>query len=98
MYKPLFDSKKLSLWGRVKDISRSGMRLEVPTANTLKCSHEPDNDFAASAFLPTGKRLDVSAKIVKCDKSSAKGTAELGVKFVNLNEHANQVLGFFLMP
>ena len=98
MYRPASDSRKLSLWGRIKDISQSGMRLQVPKSNLMTCSHAPGDDFAASAFLPTGKRLDVWVEVVKRSPLSPKGNYDLGMKFYNLNEHTNQVLGFFLMP
>ncbi len=98
MYRPVFDPRKTLLWGKIKDISKTGMRMEVPTANTLTCSHEVDDDFSASAFLPNGKQLDVTIKIVRQYEPTAKETRDLGFKFIKLTQHASELLGFFLMP
>ncbi|MFO7688310.1 MAG: cyclic nucleotide-binding domain-containing protein [Desulfobacterales bacterium] len=98
MYRPSAAHRKTLLWGKIKDISKTGMRLEVKTENTLTWPHEAGEDFSASAFLPSGKRLDVTAKIVRQYELAAKGTCELGMKFVNLSQHASELLGFFLMP
>jgi hypothetical protein len=98
MYRPAADTRKLILWGRIRDISKSGIRLEVPKGNLLTCAHAPGDSFAASAFLPTGKQLDVFVEVVRCSDVSPEGKYVLGMKFYNLNEYNSMILGFFLMP
>jgi len=97
MYRTIDAATKAILWGMMKDLSRTGMCLEVPQTNNYKCSHEPGDLFAASSFLPNGKRLDVKMKIVRIHESIDKRVITLGLLFVDLNEHINKKLGFFLM-
>ena len=97
MYRPVQDKDRTSLWGQMKDLSRTGMCLEVPETNSFQCSHEPGDEFLASAFLPTGKRLDVKMKIARAYEPPAKGVLSLGMLFLNLNESIRKTLGFFLM-
>jgi c-di-GMP-binding flagellar brake protein YcgR len=97
MYRPVQDKERVNLWGQMKDLSRTGMCLEVPETNSFQCSHEPGDEFFASAFLPTGKRLDVQVKIARAYDPPKKGLLSFGMLFLNLNESIRKTLGFFLM-
>lgn len=98
MYRPVNTTKNVKLWGRIKDISKSGMRLDIKKTNSFKYSHEPGDEFISSSFLPTGKRFDVQLKIVNHKEPPSKDKLSLGVIFVNPSEAAEKALGFFLMP
>ena len=53
MYRHVNDKSKMTLWGQMTDLSRTGMCVDVPKTNTFKCSHDPGDLFQSSAFLPT---------------------------------------------
>lgn len=65
MYREVNSPQKLKHYGQIKDISMSGLRLQVKKENSFNCSHEPGNKFIVSTFLPTGKRLNIQIKIVR---------------------------------
>lgn len=98
MYRPVNTTKTVKLWGRIKDISKSGMRLEIKKTNSFKYSHEPGDEFISSTFLPTGKRFDVRLKIVNHKEPPSVDKLSLGVIFLSPSEAAEKALGFFLMP
>jgi CRP-like cAMP-binding protein len=88
----------LTMPGRIKDISKTGLRLEVSEANSYRCSHQPGDEFFLKAILPNGKKLEVRTKIVRLHEPPAKGMLALGMRFQKMDIETNKVLGFFLMP
>ena len=97
MYRPIKDTGHLNLLGHIKDLSKTGMRLEVPESNTFRCSHKPGDEFLTNAILPTGKRLDVPVTIARIHDAPAKGVLSMGLVFSKIDQNLNKILGFFLM-
>jgi len=99
-YKPAYRGKGSStlLTGRIKDISMSGMCLEVPPGNESAIGHEVGKSFHIDVVLPNGKELNVTAEIVSVKKQP--GNVRLGMQFKELPDYygAKKTLGFFLMP
>ena len=99
-YKPARGTKGslYPLKGRIKDISMSGMCLEVSPGNESTTSHETGNAFHIDAVLPNGHELNVTAEIVSVKKQHQK--LRLGMRFKELPDYygPKKTLGFFLMP
>jgi CRP-like cAMP-binding protein len=88
----------LPLRGRIKDISMTGMCLEVSAKNESATSHEVGNTFRIDAVLPNGHDLKLTAEIVSVKKEPGK--VRLGMQFRDLADYygTKRNLGFFLMP
>lgn len=86
------------LKGIVIDLSRTGMLMEIDKSNLSVCSHHPDKRFAATAYLPSGKQLDVQFEVKRSEETGQGAKLLLGIGFVHLSEAANKILGFYLMP
>ena len=99
-YKPALSGKAFQarLAGRIKDLSMSGMCLEVPSGNETATGHEVGESFHIDAVLPNGQELNVTAEIVSVKKQPGK--VRLGMQFKELPDYygAKKTLGFFLMP
>jgi len=99
-YKPVHNVKASSalLTGKIKDISMSGMCLEISHGNELATGHEVGDSFHIDTVLPNGQELNVTAEIVSVKKQ--KGKVRLGMQFKELPDYygAKKTLGFFLMP
>jgi len=99
-YRPERSGKAFSarLTGRIRDLSMSGMCLEVPSGNETATGHELGESFHIDAVLPNGKEFNVTAEIVSVKKLSGK--VRLGMQFKELPDYygAKKTLGFFLMP
>lgn len=98
VYRPVGSSAKLRLLGRIKDISISGVGLDVSAENRLNFSHKPGDEFVISTVLPNRKQLDATAKIVSARKAQAPGRLSIGMSFTDMTGEARKTLGFFLMP
>ena len=97
-YRPVGLSSKVSLPGRITDMSLSGLRMEIVAQNTKSFSHMDGNSFVVKTVLPNGKSLELEAKIVKLTKSKVPGKVVLGMSITALSAGARTLLGFFLMP
>ena len=99
-YRPAHSGKAFQalLSGRIKDLSMSGMCLEVPSGNETARGHEVGESFHIDAVLPNGQELNVTAEIVSVKKQPGK--VRLGMQFKELPDYygAKKTLGFFLMP
>ena len=99
-YKPAQSVKASSapLKGRIKDISMTGMCLEISSRNESVIGHEVGNAFHIDAVLPNGQEFKVTAEIVSVKKEPGK--VRLGMQFKELPEHygMKKTLGFFMMP
>lgn len=98
VYRPVDSPSKARLEGLIKDISLSGMGLDVRTKNALKFSHKPGTKFHLETVLPNGKEIDFTAKIVSVIDDRTPGKLFLGMTFDELADGARKSLGFFLMP
>ena len=98
IYRPVDASPKVRLEGQIKNISLSGMGLDVRIKNTQKFSHKPGVKLRIETILPSGKNIDFTAKIISVFEDRTPGKLFLGMNFVELTDEARKRLGFFLMP
>jgi CRP-like cAMP-binding protein len=85
-----------NLKGFIKNISMTGLRMEVPSKNSALASHDVGNYFRIHMVLPNQQPLTVTAKIVYLNKE--KGKILLGMSFFDLPEHSRKTLWFFMLP
>lgn len=97
-YRPVDAPAKLHLIGSIRDISMTGINMEIRTKNTTNYSHDPGDEFNIKMTLPTGKDVHVEARIVGIRKPQTPGTISLGMVFTYKRESTRNDLGFFLMP
>jgi c-di-GMP-binding flagellar brake protein YcgR len=97
-YRPLDIRKAAWLKGTIRNISLSGLGLDVSTRNSVNFSHELGKVFRVRTTLPNGKELEVDARIVTARKAGIPGRLDIGLAIVNITEEARKTLGFFLMP
>jgi CRP-like cAMP-binding protein len=86
----------VTLKGSIKDISMSGLRLEIPSMNERVMSHEIGEVFQVETVLPNEKQLKLICTLVRSSK--ARGCIDLGMTYAQLNEGTRKTLGFFLLP
>lgn len=86
------------LKGRIKDISMSGLSLEINPDNESVLPHKMGQTFHIDTILPDGQDLSLTAEIANVQKEPTR--IRLGMKFSNLPEYygARKTLGFFLLP
>ena len=97
-YRPVGLSPKVSLPGRITDMSLSGLKMEIVAQNTTSFSHMDGDSFVVNTVLPNGKNVDLEAKIMRLTKSEVPGKVLLGMSVTSLSAGAKKLLGFFLMP
>jgi hypothetical protein len=71
--------------------------MDIRKTNTREQSHSLGDQFVGRTFLPTGKRLDVRMCIVNSRPLADNQVISLGMRFVDLSDTAEKVLGFFMM-
>ena len=97
-YRPVGVMSKVSLLGRIMDMSLSGLGMEIVAENTTNFSHMEGDSFVVNTVLPNGRSVELEAKIVKLRKSEMPGKLLLGMSLTRLSASARKLLGFFLMP
>ncbi len=98
VYRPVDSSSKVRLEGLIKDISLTGMGLEVRARNAKKFSHKSGSKLHLETVLPNGQQLDFTAKIISVIEDRTPGKLFFGMTFDELKDDARKSLGFFLMP
>jgi len=98
VYRPIGSPSKDRLVGLIKDISLTGVGLEVRTKNKLIFSHKSGSKFYLETMLPNGKEIDLTAEIVTVIEDRDSGKIFLGMIFDELADGTRKNLGFFLMP
>lgn len=97
IYRPVSSSQYVHLDGRITDISRSGLCLEVSLENALNFPHEPQNQFVLHAVLPNDKKLELPSKIVSVKRDHDTRRLIIGMEFTGLTSEYSKTLGFFMM-
>ena len=90
--------RQITLEGKVRDISMTGLGLDVDPGNDSRASHGIDDMFHLEFVLPNEKELKLLGKIVHVTKKRSMMT--IGVIFQELPDfmaEARKTLGFFLM-
>jgi len=85
-----------TLKGTIKDISMSGLRLEIAPRNESVISHEIGEVFQVETVLPNEKKLKLICTLVRSSKG--RGCINLGMTYPELSEGTRKTLGFFLLP
>jgi hypothetical protein len=99
-YLPLHAGKDFRnpMKGRIKNLSMTGLRLEIPSVNTSYASHEVGKSFKLETVLPNNQPLKLTAKIVNVHKQ--EGKLRLGMHFHDLPDYdgTRKTLWFFMLP
>jgi ferredoxin-fold anticodon binding domain-containing protein len=98
VYRPVEGPSRLKLNGSIKNISITGINMEIRAKNAVNFSHDPGDEFSVKLTLPNGKNVHVTARILAVRKPQTPGTISLGMVFTDMREGAKKTLGFFLMP
>jgi ferredoxin-fold anticodon binding domain-containing protein len=98
VYRPVDTPSRLRLNGNIKNISLTGINMEIRAKNAVNFSHDPGDEFSVDLTLPNGKDVHVMARIQATRKQRPPGTFSLGMVFTDMREGAKKTLGFFLMP
>ena len=97
IYRPVPSPQYVHFDGRIIDISRGGLCLEVSLENALNFPHEPQNQFVLHAVLPNDKKLELPSKIVSVNRDPDTGKLIIGMEFTDLPSEYSKTLGFFMM-
>ena len=97
-YRPVGAPPRVKLVGQIKDISLTGVGLEVGARNALNFSHDAGSEFVIKTVLPNGKELDVTARVVYVKKDWKPGRIFMGMEITHLGDDDRKTLGFFLLP
>jgi CRP-like cAMP-binding protein len=99
-YLPLHADKDFRnpMKGRIKNLSMTGLLLEIPSVNTTYASHEVGASFRIDTVLPNNQPLKLTAKIVNVHKQ--EGRLRLGMHFHDLPDYdgTRKTLWFFMLP
>jgi len=99
-YLPLLAGKEFRnpMKGRIKNLSMTGLRMEVPSVNPSYASHEVGKSFRIETVLPNDQPLKLSAKIANVHKQ--EGRLQLGMQFHDLPDYdgTRKTLWFFMLP
>jgi CRP-like cAMP-binding protein len=84
--------------GRIKNLSMTGLRMEISSVNTSYTSHEVGTSFRIDTVLPNSQSLKLTAKIVNVNKQ--EGKLRLGMQFHDLPDYdgTRKTLWFFMLP
>jgi len=99
-YLPLHAGKDFRnpMKGRIKNLSMTGLRMEVPSVNPSYASHEVGKSFRIETVLPNGQPLKLTARIANVHKQ--KGRLRMGMQFHDLPDYdgTRKTLWFFMLP
>ncbi|MFC1886860.1 cyclic nucleotide-binding domain-containing protein [Thermodesulfobacteriota bacterium] len=82
------------LEGFVRDISRTGLNLEIPDSNFSIISHLPGDLFVITLTIPPAKKLNLTVKLMYINREG-KDNLSLGLSFQRLKEDDKKTLGFY---
>ena len=85
-----------TLEGTIKNISMTGLGLEIDPGNESALSHEIGEVFQVETTLPNGKELKLPCTLVRSSKG--RGYTSLGMTYLELSDDERKILGFFLLP
>ncbi len=97
-YRPVDSPARINLNGSIKNISLTGINMEVRVNVAANFSHVVGDEFNIDFTLPNGKDAYITARIQALRKPQVPGTIVLGMAITDMREGSKKVLGFFLMP
>lgn len=80
----------------IKNISMTGLGLEIDPRNESNIPHEIGEVFQVETILPNAREVNVSCTLVRSSKG--RGYTSLGMTYVELSDDTRKTLGFFLLP
>lgn len=89
---------RISLKGKLKDISRGGAGVEISETNKDGCKHDVGDEFIMNVTLPDGQKIDFKAKIAHVKPAKTPGCLFLGMTISEIGYESQKRLGFYLMP
>jgi CRP-like cAMP-binding protein len=98
LYRPEGSSPRAQRTGVIRDISLSGLQMEISSSDVKNVDHKPGSMFTVQTVLPNGKELDLRGEVVSVRKDGNPGKISLGLTFPDLSEESRKRLGFFLLP
>jgi len=97
LYRPIGSPENVRLWGRIINISKGGLRLDILKMNALDYSHAVNDEFKATVFLKNEKQIDLHVKIVNSRILEDKRTMAIGMQTIKVGQNSVKDLGFLLM-
>jgi CRP-like cAMP-binding protein len=94
--KTLPKGSNATLRGKIKNISMTGLNLEINPRNESVIPHEIGEVFQLETVLPHAKELKLICTLVRSSKG--RGHISLGMTYRELSDEARKILGFFLLP
>jgi CRP-like cAMP-binding protein len=85
-----------TLKGTIKNLSMTGLSLEIDPKNESVMPHEIGEVFQLDTVLPNAKALKLICTLVRSSKG--RGYISLGMTYRELSDEARKILGFFLLP
>jgi len=85
-----------TLKGTIKNISMTGLGLEIDPRNESVIPHEIGEVFQLETVLPNAKELKLICTLVRSSKG--RGYISLGMTYIELSDEERKILGFFLLP
>lgn len=92
LYRPAESPASVKLWGKIKNISREGLRLELKKENAAQHPHGKGSMFIGSFFLPKGKRFTFRMAVVNNMVLADNQTVSVGCIFIGLSEVHKRVV------
>lgn len=92
LYRPSDGPADLKLWGKIRNISREGLRIEMKKENAAQRSHGKGSMFIGSFFLPKGKRFTFRMAVVNAMALPDKQTLSIGCIFIGLSDIHKRVI------
>ena len=96
-YRPVTESRKVEVRGRIVNISKGGMNMLISFMNSREFSHAPGDMVTVTASLAADREFVVNARIMSVDKTHSPAKLAVRLAFIRLSEEAQKQLGFFLM-
>jgi CRP-like cAMP-binding protein len=96
-YRPMDSDKHIRLWGRIKNISKGGLRLEVMRMNALDYPHEVGGEFEATLYASNGKNLHLNFRIANTQIHEKERTLSIGAQITEMDDTSKTELGFLLL-
>jgi CRP-like cAMP-binding protein len=96
-YRPVEAGGNIRLWGRVKKLSRSGLRIDVMRMNALDYPHEVGNTFACTIYAEGGKKLHLKFQIEDKQLHEKERILSIGAQIVEMDRDSKTKLGFLLL-
>ena len=96
IYSPV-KAADILLKGHIRNVSRSGCRLDINVINLDRFSHLPGDILIINTALTPEQKVELTSEIVSIKKSD-DDQIYIGLRFVRLSEDAKKKLGFFLLP